>query len=714
MNTDKTYWLLEEDDRKVAAEMRRRIENYAERMETSGRWDVWCRMSRLYFSRDSDSGLRATRVSEGGAQGEYIGTRDNYLGRLVRQVYTLITSQRPSFTSRSIADGSESIQQVNVSDKLCDHMVSKRNAEAAVKRADLYMLIFGMGWVAATWDERTGRHLGTEVSVEGAEPMMVPKGTKIPEGAQTRQRYEGDIRFSAKRPDEVVYDVDLDETCEHEWLIVAKQVSRWKLAAQHPELADHITSADTFTRLDKLRLDLRLDGTQKRQTNNDMVTVYELFAPPSAVLPEGRYCMMLGDRLVADDRALYDDFAHYEMTAEYEPGTKNGHSYLWDLCGLQQCSDSANVAMTTMVENTGKLVLFIPEGSDLDTSKEAMMMPYHVVRGSVAPAFLSAGSQALEPLMLTKNAYQDSMTQIAGANDTVMGNSAGTASGEALKTMSALAQQSVSTSQEAYARCSSEAVFGGLKRYRTFASEELIARICGSGRVGDVKAFKESLANIEGIDAEMGPAELRFSAGKRAFADKMWESGAITTPEAYLEAQATGKVTPLLERPQSQRKLIEAENERLRQGLPCFVSDTDDHRLHIQQHACVGDDVNLRGPMIDPATKQPVMEPQVGPDGLPVLDPMTGQPALAPKLNPVLMNLTAHEMEHVRALREMDPDLASALSTEPVPGKVLEQQAGIQAQANAMQQQNAEQPAPPNEIPAPGEGENINPAGMPA
>lgn len=722
--SDSIYWLLEQDPAKVAAEMTSRIERYAERMETSGRASIWRRMSRLFFSRDLESGLSAQRVSEGGEQGEYIGTRDNYLGRLVRQNRTMVTSMRPTFTARSIGDGSDCIQQVNASDKLMDFMISKRNAEKAFKRAELYMSLYGMGWVAVTWDERTGRKLGTELLDERGEPILDdqgqpmlfdPKTMELPPGAHTRDRFEGDIRFAAKRPDEVVYDVDLDETCEHEWLIVARQVSRWKLAQQYPEKADYIKNTDTFTRLDKLRQDMRLDGTNQRRANNDMVTVYDLFVPPNPLMPDGRFATLLGAELVADDRAIYDDFAHYEMTAEYEPGTRNGHSPLWDLCGLQQCADSAGVAITSTTENTGKAVLFLPEGADLDTTKEAMVLPFHVVRGTVAPQFITTGgAAALEPLMAVKGMHQDSMTQLAGVSDMVMGNVAGTPSGESLKTMSALAQQSVSDFQEAYADASCRAMFGGLKRYRTFASEDVLVQICGKGRAGDARAFKDDLGFIDGIDAELGPAELRFSAGKRAFADKMWESGAIKTPEQYLEAQATGKVAPILERPQSQRKLAEAENEELRKGLGVVVADTDDHRCHILTHSVVTDDISIRRPVTNP-DGSPKLEPQVGPDGLPLIDPMTGQPVMAPALHPVMRVTAEHIMKHLEAIRGMDPDLASALSTEPVPGQVLAQQSGIQQQANAMQEQNAQPGAAmPNEVPPPGEGENINPAGMPA
>ena len=79
-----------------------------------------------------------------------------------------------------------------------------------------------------------------------------------------------------------------------------------------------------------------------------------------------------------------------------------------------------------------------------------------------------------------------------------------------------------------------------------------------------------------------------------------------------------------------------------------------------------------------------------------------------------VQSLPDDQPEHVRALREMDPDLASALSTQPVPGQQMAQQMGLQQQANAMQQPNTQTASAANEPPPPGEGQNVNPAPMPA
>lgn len=659
------YW-LHGDSSHVAAEMRRRIDLYAERMNQLGRSDIWRRMSALLSSRDSDSNLAATDVRTGGLRGEMIGTRVNYIGRYYRAVDVMVTGSRPSYQARSIASSAEAISQVSVANAVCDYVISKRGAEDATRRALQYMLAYGEGWVSTLWDERSGRAVGTD--------------------EQGRERREGDIKITAKRPDEVVRDVDLDECTENDWIIVARQASRWRLAQQHPELAEYIGNARTWTNLETIRDSLRIiRGTQSRQSVGDTVTVYDLYAPPTPMLPEGRFGTLLGDRLIADDIAQYDDLAHYPMIAAVEPGTPWGHSYMWDLCGPQQVVDALTSAMLSTVHNYGRPTLFVPEGSVLDTSKEAMLLPYRVVRGSAAPSMITMDGNVLAPLFAAKDDLVDGMTQITGLNDAALGDASKSQSGTALATMHTMAQQSVSGAQSAYSTGFGKTMFGAVKLFRQFATDERLIHVAGSQYAGDVARFKGGdLWSIEGIDTEMGPAATRHSTGKREFADKMWQMGAIKSPQEYLEAQATGRTEPILDRPRSQRRLVEEENKRLREGKPIAVDPLDDHRMHIQGHACVGDDSELRAPVLD-AQGAPIMEPQV--------DPATGMVvAMVPVRNPILVARDEHIAGHVAALRSMDPDLASALMTEPVPGQVMAQQMGGQMQQAAPQGEPQEEP----------------------
>ena len=90
------------------------------------------------------------------------------------------------------------------------------------------------------------------------------------------------------------------------------------------------------------------------------------------------------------------------------------------------------------------------------------------------------------------------------------------------------------------------------------------------------------------------------------------------------------------------------------------------------------------------------MQPVLDDAGQPMLDPMTGMPQMRPAMNPVLEAQAKHVMDHIEALKRMDPDLASVLGQEPVPSQVMQQQAAMQPP-----DPNAAAPAPnPGAAPA--------------
>jgi hypothetical protein len=635
---DTTYWLartgerdaegnyppddVRRDAERIGVGIERRIRLYAERMIDSGRVDIWFRTSRLYFSRDSDSGLKATSVQVGGRQGELIGTRGNLLGRYHRAVSVLVTGSRPSYSASSIDSSAEAISQVAISNALLAFVIAKRNAEAALRRAEAFMQLYGQSWVGVTWDERGGRPVGRD--------------------ALGRMRYEGEIRIEAKRPDEVVYDVDLDENTPNEWVIVARQFSRWSLIGRYPQYRDHILNGTTRTLLEDIRDQLRLDGMRMGARGvGDTVTGYELHSPPSAINPEGCYALWLDGKVIALDRALYDDLAHYEMVAEVEPGTRNGHSFLWDLCGPQQVSDSVLSTILTVVTNYGNPVLYEPMDAVMNTSKDAAMNPFSSVKATSAPSFVSLDPSILSPLVQARDQIEQLMTGITGLNDAALGDAGKSQSGEALATMHSLALQSVSSAQASYAECFGAVMYGSLLRYRAFASVEKIVGIAGKTYSVDATRFKNSpISGIDGVDVEMGAASMRHAAGRKEYADKLFAAG-VVTPEQYLEVQATGKMEPILDRPRTQRGLIEAENERLRAGQMVAVSPYDDHRMHIAQQSIVLDDIDVRTP---------------NPDGSP---------------NVVFVVTDTHLAGHLAALKAMDPDLASALAQEALPSRLM-------------------------------------------
>lgn len=119
-------------------------------------------------------------------------------------------------------------------------------------------------------------------------------------------------------------------------------------------------------------------------------------------------------------------------------------------------------------------------------------------------------------------------------------------------------------------------------------------------------------------------------------ADTLLKGGQITTPQHYFEVLTTGQLDSLYEHDMSQIMLIRSENEDLADGKSPTAVLTDQHKLHIKEHATVLDSPEAR---TDPTIVQSVTQHiQKHIDLLKTTSPeilgMLGEQSLAPQQGP--------------------------------------------------------------------------------
>ena len=97
--------------------------------------------------------------------------------------------------------------------------------------------------------------------------------------------------------------------------------------------------------------------------------------------------------------------------------------------------------------------------------------------------------------------------------------------------------------------------------------------------------------NLEGISrVKVNSANplTKTGAGRMEIAKDLLGAGnMIKTPEQYLGVLTTGNLEPLYQHDNSERMLMLAENEQLMEGNPQPVVMTDDHPIHVLEHAGV-------------------------------------------------------------------------------------------------------------------------------
>lgn len=120
------------------------------------------------------------------------------------------------------------------------------------------------------------------------------------------------------------------------------------------------------------------------------------------------------------------------------------------------------------------------------------------------------------------------------------------------------------------------------------------------------------------------------TAGRVEMAEQLLQMQAIKTPEQYFSVINTGILDVMTEDTQSQLFLIKAENERFINNEPVVAVFTDEHALHIKEHATVLADPELR------------LQPEI------------------------LKAVTEHIQEHIQLLKTTSPDILMILGQQPL------------------------------------------------
>lgn len=650
------------DARRLAAEMQARIAEYANHVQVTGKANRWRRSANLIYGVDPDSSRRSSDVTITGDGGNITALRTNMYRRLAEATHVLVTGSRPAWTAGVSSSDSEAVDSIPIANELLDHALTKLGGEQAAARVAWNAYVYSEGHLSVRWNEQTGE--AQDADEEG------------------RIMRSGDVIMMAHRPDEVVRDVKLGEQTENDWIILRTQANRWDLAELYPAFRDEIVGAHRRDDLDSIRESLVFGVSDIDQgETGDQVTVYELYHRATPSVPRGRYALLVGNHIVAVGANKYGDIPVYSMIPDKEPAQAFGYSSGWDLMALQQALDSTLTSIVSTTENLGQPGIWGGPGGavGVDNIKgfawlQSPQKPEPVQY--VDPASLGVLTSAIGLIV-------EFMTQNSGLNEVALGSGGDSASGDALAMMHSLAIQSTSRLQASYATMFADAMFGVIRRYRTFAEDERLIAITGKGSRSRVKRWTgSSLASIDSIKVEMRAAIMRTATGRQSTADKWLQQGLITNPEQYMQVVTTGSLAPVTDLPLTERALIEHENEMMAEGGMPTCSPTHNHPLHIAEHS-IG-----------------LLDPDV------IADPVLNKA------------YTDHIIEHVTLWSQtslMQPDLLAALNIPPAPSAAMM----MQAQAASMQPNPGKpgdgpkgkpEPAPPNQAAALEEA-NVPPGG---
>src|SRR5689334_4291081 len=97
------------DTSRLAANMLKKINAFADNALVTGKADRWRRSANLAYGMDPDSSRRSTDITNAGDQGNLVQLRANAYRRLVEAGHVLVTGSRPAWTAGVSSSDSEAV-----------------------------------------------------------------------------------------------------------------------------------------------------------------------------------------------------------------------------------------------------------------------------------------------------------------------------------------------------------------------------------------------------------------------------------------------------------------------------------------------------------------------------------------------------------------------------------------------------------------------------
>ncbi len=551
--------------------MLERIDAYYEHVDASGLLEQWRRSVCQYYDSDPDDGTNSARVGFGGEQGETVLVNINHYASILNQAHVLVTANRPAAKAQADNTSYDAGEDTMIAEQILEHDLHHKHLEDAMSRVSMISFQQAEGWHAQLWDVMAGK-------AYGADPTT---GQVV---------YEGDVIDVPLGPLDVVRDVahPLTPVQDHEWLIIRRQMNRHRLIKQFPELRATIMSLppvtlETTTEARYRRL--RTLGTAATP-KTDEVFVFELYHGKNCVVPDGRYALLIGDK-IPNGAALplgYDTIPVHGCIAEYAEESAFGHSPFWKLLGPQTLHNSAVSTMATNLDGYGVNNVWSKPGEVPNVETIGGM---NFVQTETRPEPLELLKIPPETFQLAE-LYQRGMETLSAINPVTRGDPEGVPgkSGSYIAFVDAMAVRSMTNVQRGWARYMERVYSARIGIYKNFAHSKRIARIAGEDEGAAVQAWSsKDLGGVAQVTIKLGNPAMNTTTMRKQMADEYAERGWVQTPEQHTQVIVTGRLEPLFKRDRNEMRLISKEGQAIRRGQPVKALITHRHLLHIREHS---------------------------------------------------------------------------------------------------------------------------------
>lgn len=567
----------------IGAEIFKRVDKWRSTIEGNGLARQWKENYRLYHNAEPDgTGFNETSFSIVGDNDELLRVRFNEMRNLITHVLNMTVSQKVALQTKATNSEADSLIQAELWNGVVDYYLSqwrRSRTQKQLRKAVELCMIMSNGHLLVEWDASKGKPFVADQS-----GMVVRRG---------------DLSVKAHSVLDVVFDTNVEDEDELNWVIVRDFVNRYDLMAQYPDKADEIRSLDSKTEVDST------SSTWGWDNETDLVAVYKYFHRSTAVLPQGRIVYALSaDCILLDQENPYKDendeavIPLLTIRAAEGLGTLFGYSPANDLAPVQVGFNMVWSSVLTNEAAFGVGNVAVERGSGLSVQS---------VAGGMNVIEYEPGFKPPEPFSVANNQRQSAEVlsmlrsqneRLSGINSAARGdpdNALKAASGRALGLLQAMSVQFHSALQFSYQQLVQD--FGNLLLLivKRFAQTDQIISIIGKDKsVRSVNFNGESFNAVARVVVEPVNPLSKTLAGNKEEAEFLVQNGIVSTPQEYITVRNTGQLEPLYQADWTRQSLIRQENEELMKGSNPPVMITDNHELHEQEHLTLLDSPTVR------------------------------------------------------------------------------------------------------------------------
>jgi len=602
--SDSQVYFAAQEAKKCTSNLLQKGESFFNTMRSNSYLKKITDMYHFYYGNFNHGLDSDHQITFAGEQGELVKLPVNHFRNLARNIYNMITANRPIMEARAVNSDFKSMSQTYLANGILDYYMREKGLEEAVNEAVEMAIVLGSSYIKMGWNATAGEIY--DYDPETNEP-----------------NHEGELEFSILSPLDVVVD-GTKERWNHEWILTRTAINKYNLIAKYPEYADKLAQIQPKNNYSSTKLGMFSND------DTDDIMVYEFYHKRSEALPEGRYIQFITPEIILIDFDLpYRTIPIFRLAPANIMGTPYGYTDMFDVFPLQEALNSLYSGIMTNQNAFMVQSIFVPRGSDLNIASVEGGM--NIMEGNAKPEAVQLTSTAPEVFNFVKVLEQLAETQV-GVNSVTRGNpEASLRSGNALALVQSMSLQFQSGFQKSYVTFLENIGTTLIEILKDFADTPKLITLVGKNKKSLLKEFKgDMIKDIKRVVVDVGNPLSRTIAGRVEMAQQLAQMNLLKNPQQYFMVMETGRLDSMFEGDMADLLLIKRENEWLLEGKDVFANILDQHRMHIMEHRAVISDPELRQ-------------------------------------NPELLSkVQNHIQEHIDMLRNVNPDLLQLINEQPL------------------------------------------------